>query len=85
MHCEEGEHPFFDFSMVPGEIYLGCMTGPKHEVLHTPSLDHETLSGHSVVLILRISLFPHGRSRGMKAIPSPAPVFKAMVQSFVQS
>ena len=76
----------FDQGMAPGCVYLGTMTGPSHQVLHTPSLGpEELLCDHAVVLILRTTLFPHDRSRGKKNIPTPACVFTALASSFLLS
>ena len=76
----------YDLGMGPGCMYMGVMAGPKHQVLHTPSLGPEELLGnHGAVLILRTTLFPHDRSRGMKSIPSPECVFTALASRFLQS
>ena len=76
----------FDLGQGPGCIYLGTMTGPRHQVVHTPSLGpDELLDGHSVVLILRTTLFPYDRSRGKKNIPSPECTFRALASSFLAS
>ena len=83
---DDGSPKPFDLGMGPGCLYMGLMTGPKHQVLHTPSLGpEEMLDDHSVVLILRTTLFPHDRSRGKKNIPSPECVFRALTSRFMHS
>ena len=76
----------YDLGMGPGCLYMGLMTGPKRQILHSPSLGPEELLGnHGAALILRTTLFPHDRSRGMKSIPSPDCVFTALTSRFLQS
>ena len=80
------ENSNFDLGQGPGCIYLGTMTGPRHQVLHTAALGpEELLDGHGVVLILRTALFPHDRSRGKQSIPQPEGVFRALASSFLAS
>jgi hypothetical protein len=73
----------------PGTMYLGNLTGPRHQVVHR-RCDHDSLLvpglGHkSVTIMLRTGLFPHGNSRRMGCLSNP-PAFKASVaNSFVAS
>ena len=78
--------PPLDLGMGPGCVYIGTMTGPKHQVIHSDSLaPDELLGGHGVVLILRTTLFPHDRSRGKRNTPSPECVFRSLASSFLHS
>ena len=73
-----------------GTVYLGLLTGPKHQVRHIPAVDGELLAvprlgALSVTVMMRTALFPHDRSRLRNTTPSPVPVFRTMIRAFLQS
>ena len=61
---------------VPGTVYVGCLTGPEHQVCHLPCRDDELLDvpglgACSLTLMLRTALFPGCRSRVRNTTPAP--------------
>ena len=71
----------------PGLVYLGQLTGPRHQVLHQPAPDDELLDipgvgKCSVTVMFRTGLFPHCRSRLRNTTPSPVKVFRKLAESF---
>jgi hypothetical protein len=74
----------------PGSVYLGTLTGPRHQVFHKAAPRHELLScpglgDLSVTVMCRTSLFAQNHGRRRNATPGPAPVFYALAHSFNHS
>ena len=73
----------------PGTVYLGQLTGAKHQVTHVHCDDDELVrlpncGDMSCTLIMRTSLFPHNRSRQMNTTPAPPEVFEILHTVFRQ-
>jgi hypothetical protein len=86
MTCEQvgGEDVWVD--NIPGTVYLGGLTGPRHGVRHEPSAEDELLHGSmSVTVMLRTTLFPHVQSRVRGVTPHPQEFFRAISSSFADS
>ena len=75
------DEPSHTVGLAPGSVYIGTFTGPEHQAAHTAVQD-SLQGGHSVTLILRTSLFPYDKSRGMKQVATPAAVLYALVAEF---
>ena len=77
---------FFDLSLSPGSVYLGTLTGHRHQVLHRlPRAEAEAKDTHSITVMVRTTLFPAPRAHCMARMPNPVPMFLALAASFVQS
>jgi hypothetical protein len=67
---------------LPGTVYCGGLTGPEHQVVHTPSapdqLYRDTLS---VSVMVRTTLFPETQSRLRDVTPAPQNFFRALAHS----
>ena len=70
---------------VPGTVYLGGLTGPWHEVTHTPCSSDGLLGDLSVSVMLRTTLFPHNKARVRGTTPCPVKFFAALAASFAES
>jgi hypothetical protein len=72
-----------------GTVYLGVMTGPRHQVTHRPSMADQLLPHFlgqmSVTIMLRTTLFPHDRSRLMGTTPAPQVWYHRLAASFSTS
>jgi len=72
-----------------GTVYLGVMTGPRHQVTHRPSMPDQLLPHRlgqmSVTIMLRTTLFPHDRSRLMGTTPAPQVWYHRLAESFSTS
>ena len=86
--CRQGSDlPDVFVSNVPGTVYLGQLTGPRHQVTHEATLPGELLEvpglgSCGVSVMLRTALFPHNRARLRNTTPSPLPVFEALARCF---
>ena len=72
---------------VPGTVYLGQLTGPKHQVFHQPCPDDELIDATgfgptSCTLMCRTALFPHTQSRRMNGWVHTPELFAVMQQAF---
>ena len=68
---------------VPGTVYLGCLTGPWHQVCHQRCRNDELLQvpglgACSLTVMLRTALFPHCRSRTRNTTPSPPELLRVI-------
>ena len=85
LHCWEGQagSERHSWGLVPGSVYVSTLTGPLHQAEHShPMAPDETFQGYSLTVNMRCCLFPHDRSRNMKAAPAPRAVFAGLVQAF---
>ena len=74
----------------PGTFYLGNLTGPRHQVIHQPCVDHDYvdvpgLGRRSMTIMFRTGLFPHDRSRFMKQIPKPKALWSCLKNHMVEA
>ena len=72
---------------VPGTVYLGQLTGPKHQVFHQPCPDDELIDATgfgptSCTLMCRTALFPYTQSRRMNGWVHTPELFAVMQQAF---
>ena len=80
--------PSITVSNIPGSVYMGGVTGAKHQVLHKePANPNDRLvipglGPCSVTIMFRTALFPHTRSRLRNATPHPPLFFKTLSASF---
>ena len=69
----------------PGTIYMGQLTGPRHQVTHMAAEPDELLElpglGHcGVNIMMRTALFPYNRARLRDTTPSPQPFFEVLAR-----
>lgn len=72
---------------IPGTVYLGPVTGPRHQVHHEPFADGEALlieglGSCSVTVMLRCALFAKCRSRLRNVSPTPREFFELLADTF---
>ena len=75
------------FVNVPGTVYLGQLTGPRHQVTHEKGepdeyLEVPGLGRCSVAVMMRTALFPKNRARLRDTSPSPRPLFEVLHRCF---
>lgn len=75
---------------VPGTVYMGMLTGPRHQVTHMAASDGELLSVPGlgpcgVNVMARTSLFPFFQARLRNTTPAPQAVFHALARSLGDS
>ena len=84
VRCEQGEGlPDIRLQCVPGNVYLGGLTGPEHQVHHQPAAPDELWNKmYSVTVMLRTALFPANRARNRNTTPSPISMFHTLAKEF---
>ena len=76
------DDPSHVVGLAPGSVYIATLSGPEHQAAHDVVQD-SLLCEHSVVLIVRTSLFPYSQSRRMEQVANPAATFYALANEFV--
>ena len=71
----------------PGTVYLGQLTGPRHQVTHEAAqlgdlLEVPGLGRCGVNVMMRTALFAYNRARLRNTTPSPAPLFEVLTRCF---
>lgn len=83
--CQGPGLPDVSIPNAPGTVYLGQLTGPRHQVTHEAALPCELLEVPGlgpcgVNVMMRTALFPFNRARLRNTTPSPAPFFESLTR-----
>ena len=83
--CQRPGYVPLDVHNHPGTVYMGVLTGPRHQVKHQHSEADDLLDGkYSVSVMLRTTLFPHDRSRGKETTPAPTDLYYELAGLFTR-
>ena len=86
MYEADEKGPYSDALQLLGSVYVGVLTGAKHQVLHEQARHAEELQGdHAITAMMRCSLFPAPRSRLMAHVPFPSEMFMVLAESMAEN
>jgi hypothetical protein len=86
--CRQGHGlPDVIVQNVPGTVYVGQLTGPRHQVTHRPASGHDLLwvpglGRCGVNVMMRTALFAFDRARFRNTTPSPQALFEVLTRCF---
>ena len=86
--CRQGfGHPDVLVSNAPGTVYVGQLTGPRHQVTHEAAEPHDLLEVPGlgrcgVNIMMRTALFSFDRARLRNTTPSPVAFFEVLARCF---